>query len=279
MATQLKDFFDARVIQTIADELRSVYPDLKTSAFVRDCLAGLDRLELMDRGAHIASMMHEHLPRSFSRAARILIKSLGPEPAAPVEEGGGMAPFKYLPHVLFVARYGLDDLEVALQAQHELTRRFTAEFSIRAFLVKHPQATYERLRRWASDPSVHVRRLVSEGSRPRLPWAQRLRAYQEDPTPVIALLELLKDDPERYVQRSVANNLNDISKDHPEVAVDVCRRWLVDATPGRRWIVQHALRSLVKQGHRGGAAAAGRRRQTGRAGALPVVVARSGARR
>jgi hypothetical protein len=96
-----------------------------------------------------------------------------------------------------------------------------------------------------------VRRLVSEGTRPRLPWAPRLRAFQEDPRPVIALLELLKDDAERYVQRSVANNLNDIAKDHPELAVEVSRRWLVDASPSRRWIVRHALRSLVKKGHRG----------------------------
>ena len=107
------------------------------------------------------------------------------------------------------------------------------------------------MKQWARDDSVHVRRLVSEGTRPRLPWAPRLRAFQEDPGPVIALLELLKDNAERYVQRSVANNLNDIAKDHPALAVEVCRRWLVDAPPARQWIVRHALRSLVKKGHRG----------------------------
>ena len=119
-------------------------------------------------------------------------------------------------------------------AQRELTKRFCAEFSIRAFLVRHPEATYARLADWTGDENVHVRRLVSEGARPRLPWASRLRAFQEDPRPVIALLELLKDDPERYVQRSVANNLNDIGKDHPGVAVDLCRRWFDDASPARR---------------------------------------------
>lgn len=106
-------------------------------------------------------------------------------------------------------------------------------------------------RNGARDGNVHVRRLVSEGTRPRLPWVPRLRAFQEDPRPVVALLELLKDDTERYVQRSVANNLNDIAKDHPELAVEICDRWSIGAPPGRLWIVKHALRSLVKKGHRG----------------------------
>jgi 3-methyladenine DNA glycosylase AlkC len=138
-----------------------------------------------------------------------------------------------------------------MRAQYELTRRFSAESSIRAFLLRYPEETHARLRAWAGDDNVHVRRLVSEGTRPRLPWAPRLRAFQEDPRPVIALLELLKDDPERYVQRSVANSLNDIGKDHPDLAVEVCRRWSAGASPARAWIVRHALRALVKKGHRG----------------------------
>lgn len=144
-----------------------------------------------------------------------------------------------------------------MRAQHALTQRFTAEFSIRAFLEKHPERTLARLRQWAADPSPHVRRLVSEGTRPRLPWAPRLRAFQRDPAPVIELLQLLKDDPELYVRRSVANNLNDIGKDHPALLVDVARRWLRDASPERRWIVNHALRSAVKRADAGALAALG----------------------
>jgi len=162
-----------------------------------------------------------------------------------------MKPFRYLPHVVFAARYGLPHLEPALRLQYELTQRFSAEYSIRAFLEAHPEATYARLLDWTRDPSVHVRRLVSEGTRPRLPWAPRLRAFQKDPAPVLRLLELLKDDPELYVRRSVANSLNDIGKDHPRLLVDVCRRWSRGATAERRWVVGHALRSLVKKGDRG----------------------------
>jgi 3-methyladenine DNA glycosylase AlkC len=246
---QLKDFFDAAIVGEIAQSIARVDASFDARAFSTSALTGLDRLELIARGWHIAEALHAHLPRPFPRAAEVLVASLGPELSG--TEGWGMAPFRYLPHVLFVQKYGLDDLDAALRAQYELTKRFSAESSIRPYLVRYQRETYATLQRWARDDSAHVRRLVSEGSRPRLPWAPRLRAYQEDPQPVIALLELLKDDADRYVQRSVANNLNDIGKDHPDVAVAVCRAWLEQPTPGRRWIVGHALRSLVKRGHRG----------------------------
>jgi 3-methyladenine DNA glycosylase AlkC len=129
-----------------------------------------------------------------------------------------------------------------------LTQRFTAEYSIRVFLERYPQLTLARLQEWALDSNVHVRRLVSEGTRPRLPWAPRLRAFQVDPRPVLELLELLKDDPELLVRRSVANNLNDIGKDNPAALIETCRRWMRDATPERTWLVRHALRSAVKRG-------------------------------
>jgi 3-methyladenine DNA glycosylase AlkC len=191
--------------------------------------------------------MHLYLPRPFPVAADVLVAALGPEAA---RDGSGTETLRYWPYASFVQKYGLDDFEAAMAAQYEITKRFSSEFSIRAFLVQHPEPTYARLLKWARDESVHVRRLVSEGTRPRLPWAPRLRAFQQDPRPVIRLLELLKDDPERCVQRSVANNLNDISKDHPDLAVETCRRWLADDSSHREWIVRRALRSLVKKGHR-----------------------------
>jgi 3-methyladenine DNA glycosylase AlkC len=248
VAKKLKDFFDEAVVRSLARDLRAAHPRFDERAFVRSALLGLHELELTARASKLAGVMRDHLPRDFEAAARVLLASLGP----PNErtEDFGMALFRYLPHTIFVARYGLEHFETSMRLQYELTKRFTAEFSIRAFLVRHPDATYERLARWAADPNVHVRRLVSEGTRPRLPWAPRLRSFQTDPEPVLRLLELLKDDEARYVQRSVANNLNDIGKDHPELLLEVCRRWLLNAGPGRKWIVQHALRSLVKKADR-----------------------------
>lgn len=249
MAQKLKNFFDERIVRSIAQNLRSAYRRLDEGSFVDDCLAGLDDLELTARGWHVTEVMRRYLPQPFPEAAQVFVASLGPE--LDRSKDVGLEPLRYMPHVFFVAKYGLDDFETSMHAQYELTKRFSAEWSIRVFLVKYPDATHARLRDWATDPNVHVRRLVSEGTRPRLPWAPRLRAFQEDPRPVIELLELLKDDAEPYVQRSVANNLNDIGKDHPDIATDVCRRWSTNDSPGREWIVKHALRSLAKKGHRG----------------------------
>jgi 3-methyladenine DNA glycosylase AlkC len=168
-----------------------------------------------------------------------------------------MAAFYFMPHLFYVAQHGLAHFEESMRAQYALTQLFTAEYSIRAFLEKHPQATLARLREWARDPSEHVRRLVSEGTRPRLPWAPRLRAFQQDPRPVIELLELLKDDPSLYVRRSVANNLNDIGKDHPQLLATLAKRWLKGASDERRWIVKHALRSAIKRADAGALGALG----------------------
>ena len=255
MADLLKTFFDDRAVARIARMLHAADAGFPVKRFVAEASAGLERLELMDRARRIAAAMGGALPGDFEKAADILERSLGP----PLDsgDGNGLTPFLYLPHVLFVAERGLDDFDAAMRLQKELTRRFTAEFSIRAYLDRHPERTLEMLRTWAADPDPHVRRLVSEGTRPRLPWASRLRRFQEDPLPVLGLLELLMDDPELYVRRSVANNLNDIGKDHPDLLVATCRRWLRGAGEERRWIVTHALRWLVKRGHPGALEALG----------------------
>lgn len=250
MSYELRDFYDASVIADIARDLKRAYPAFDSRAFSQQCLDGLAPLSLTGRAAHIAAAMRRHLPADFDQVAEILERSLGHH--TPDHNGSSMASFKFMPHTILTASDGLQHFEASMRLQYEITQRFTAEFSIRAFLNAHPEATYARLVEWSVDPSHHVRRLVSEGSRPRLPWAPRLRHFQKDPQPVLALLERLKDDPELYVRRSVANNLNDIAKDHPGVVVDVCRRWLKEhASPNRKWIVSHALRSLVKAGHPG----------------------------
>ncbi len=249
MAEPLKNRFGPQVPTRIAAMVTAAHPSFPTRAFVRDALAGYEPLDLMARARHIATALHAHLPAAFPEAADVLVRSLGPPLSGTTSNG--MAPFLYLPHVFFVADHGLEHFEDAMRAQYELTQRFTAEFSIRAYLERYPQATLARLREWAADPSEHVRRLVSEGTRPRLPWARRLRQFQLDPRPVIELLELLKDDRGLYVRRSVANNLNDIGKDHPEILFATARRWLEGADANRRWIVTHALRSSVKRGEAG----------------------------
>ena len=235
--------------------IRAVHAPFAHDAFLEDVLTGYAPLSLTGRGFHIAAALKKHLPPDYPDAIEVLLASA----SQPHEHraSGGMAAFLYMPHLFFVSQHGLGHFEDSMRAQHALTQRFTAEFSIRAFLEKHPERTLARLREWTADPSEHVRRLVSEGTRPRLPWAARLREFQRDPRPVIELLELLKDDPSLYVRRSVANNLNDIGKDHPRLLVGTARRWLHGATAERRWIVNHALRSAVKRADAGALAALG----------------------
>jgi 3-methyladenine DNA glycosylase AlkC len=246
MAEPLKNYYGPDVPARIARMIKEVDNGFDEDAFLGDALDGYQALELTPRARQIAQALGRHLPQDYERAIEILIASLGPK--LQVAELTGMDVFVYLPHVFFVAEFGVDHFEASMRAQYELTQRFSAEYSIRVFLERYPQQTLGRLREWAFDSNAHVRRLISEGTRPRLPWAPRLRAFQDDPRPVLELLELLKDDPELFVRRSVANNLNDIGKDNPVALIETCRRWMRDASPQRSWLVRHALRSAVKRG-------------------------------
>ncbi len=248
MAEPLKNQFGLAIPRKIAGMIEAVYPQFDALAFIHDVGTDYDKLELIQRGWKIARTLQRYLPGNYVEAAEIIIASLGPK--LEKTDDNGMVPFLYLPHVFWVSEFGLDHFEISMRAQYELTQRFTAEFSIRPFLIKYPSATLARLKIWALDSSPHVRRLVSEGTRPRLPWAPRLRAFQMDPIPVLTLLEILKDDPELYVRRSVANNLNDIGKDHPELLAATVERWKSNAGKDRLWLIRHALRSAVKRGEK-----------------------------
>ncbi|PCI38732.1 MAG: DNA alkylation repair protein [Elusimicrobia bacterium] len=249
MAEPLKNSFGPEISRKIAKSISRVHPKFPSKTFLKDALNGYEALELIPRSRHIACALGTHLPSEYPKAIKILIDSIGP--TLDLTENVGMAPFFYMPHVLYVSEYGIDHFDLSMQAQYDLTQRFTAEFSIRAYLMKYPKQTLDLLEKWAADPSLHVRRLVSEGTRPRLPWAVRLPAFQKDPRPVVKLLAMLKDDPELYVRRSVANNLNDIGKDNPDVLVDTVRRWQKGASAERLWLIKHPLRSAIKRGERG----------------------------
>ena len=253
MAEPLKNQYGKDIPVRIADMISSACPAFNSRRFLDFVLPDYDSLELMPRGWHMADGLRHALPDDYPQAIDMLLASLPParsnvavNSATQDREGNTLAPFIFMPHTFFVARYGLDHFAASMRAQYELTKRFTAEFSIRPFLQQHQQATLLTLQSWIDDPSEHVRRLVSEGTRPRLPWASRLPAFQTDPAPVMQLLEQLKDDSSLYVRRSVANNLNDIGKDNPQMLLDTAERWLGGASAERKWIVAHALRVAVK---------------------------------
>lgn len=252
--SSLADLLDQEAIECLAHNIRLVHPDFDSKAFQRSALSGLKPLSIMQRGHHLAKALREHLPARYDQAVRILLKSLTPPQTS--TEDLGLAVFFYLPHVSFVATYGLDSahnnghdpFETSMMAQYELTKRFSAEFSIRPFLIRWPERTLAILMEWTEDPDPHVRRLCSEGTRPRLPWATRIPAFIKDPRPVLPILETLRDDPDLYVRRSVANHLGDIAKDHPSLAFKLCERWLEGATKERKWLLRHAVRHPAKKG-------------------------------
>jgi 3-methyladenine DNA glycosylase AlkC len=267
MAESLKVFFSPALVRRLAVDIARAQPSFPARAFVRQATTGLEALELLDRGKHIAQALHDHLPRAYPEAVDVLLRSLGPEHVSEELVGGGMAAFYYLPHTLFVAERGLEHFDLSLHAQYELTKRFTAESSIRPYIAQDPERTFAQLLVWAKDQNPHVRRLVSEGTRLRLPWASRVAWLDAHPRRVLDLLELLKADPASVVRRSVANNLNDLSRDHAELVVENCRAWTSTraASPETHALVRHALRSLIKKGHRGALAVLG-------AGAPPKLV-------
>jgi 3-methyladenine DNA glycosylase AlkC len=154
-----------------------------------------------------------------------------------------------MPVAKFVEKYGLDHYRVSIDAIREITKRHTGEYCIRPFLEKHTHKTLTVMHRWSLDANVHVRRLASEGVRPRLPWARKLDQFVAHPELILPILENLKDDASRFVQKSVANNLNDILKDNYQVGIDTITRWSIKAPPNRQWIIKHALRNQLKQGN------------------------------
>jgi 3-methyladenine DNA glycosylase AlkC len=250
----LKDLLDREAVECLGGNLSIVHPAFDAKAFRESALDGLAPLGIMDRGKHIAKAMRLHLPQRFDAAVEVLLRSL--TPPTTVGSGIGLAVFFYLPHSAFVAEFGHDSagnggedpFDAAMLAQYEITKRFTAEFSMRPFLIKSQERTLARLMQWTADEDENVRRLCSEGSRPRLPWGMRIPAFIKDPAPTLPILEALKDDDSLYVQRSVANHLGDIAKDHPALVFELCERWLDGAGKARKWLIRHAVRHPAKKG-------------------------------
>jgi 3-methyladenine DNA glycosylase AlkC len=235
-----KNLINAAVVRRLGAQLAAADAGFDRARFERVALDGLDALEMKARAMQLCSALEATLPPDFERAAAQLLHAL--------QHGDGLDGWALWPVGEYVARHGQQDLDRSLAVLHALTQRFTAEFAIRPFIVSQPERVFAVLARWAQDPSEHVRRLVSEGSRPRLPWGLQLKTLIADPTPTLPLLAALQDDPSEYVRRSVANHLNDIAKDHPAVVADWLARHLPGASAERTALLRHASRGLIKGG-------------------------------
>jgi len=254
--TPLKYLLGMEAVDYLIHNILLSYPNFDADGFRQVALAGLEPLGILERGQKLARALRQHLPRKYAAAIEIILASL--TPSLTRTDNIGLEVFFYLPHVCFVKEYGLnpeenegeDPFEVSMKAQYELTKRFSAEFSVRSFLIQKQERTLSRLFEWTSDANPHVRRLCSEGTRPRLPWAERIPAFIENPALTIPILEALKNDEDLYVRRSVANHLGDIAKDHPDIVFEICERWLIDSSNEIRWLIRHALRHPAKKGNK-----------------------------
>ena len=245
MAEQLKNKLNISAVNELGSLIHSVWPDFAVTEFIETASLKLDTLELKARADYLAKSLHVYLPHDYIDAINILLEAAE---SLRDEHFSGWAHYLAWPLIDYVALYGLEHRSVSFAALEKLTSLFTAEFAIRFFLKAHFDETYQQMLLWAEHDDEHVRRLASEGIRPRLPWAPQLTELRHDPTPIWLLLEKLKNDSSQYVRRSVANNINDISKDHPQWVIDVCSQWQKNASENTRWVIRHAMRSLVKQG-------------------------------
>lgn len=219
------------------------WPGFDADGFLGECLPRIDALELMQRGQLIAAALNQHLPRDFAAASPIFAACL------PGDDRPGLSGWALLSFNQYVAAYGLAHPDLSLALLKSLTPHFTAEFGIRPFIHADQDRALATIATWTNDPNHHVRRLASEGTRPRLPWAMRLPRLVADPGPFFPILTALLDDPEDYVRRSVANSLNDIAKDHPDRIAAFVARHIDGASPERRRLLKHASRTLLKAGH------------------------------
>jgi 3-methyladenine DNA glycosylase AlkC len=247
-----KNLFSPELVRCTSRHLRRQIKQFDQVAFETSVLGQIDALELKARAQLIADHVHEALPADPLMRERTLLAMLHPDELNHANQSAsdeGICGWGILPLALVVGQHGLADFDRSMQLLREMTKRFTAEYAVRPFLLADQTRAIDILTTWVDDPNHHVRRLVSEGSRPRLPWAMQLPELKRDPAPMLPLLERLRDDASPYVRRSVANHLNDISKDHPELITTLAASWRRGASPEREALLRHACRGLIKQGH------------------------------
>ena len=239
MAEELRNIFNQGFINELSKEMKSAYPLFDQETFLTFIYAGeWEEFTLKQRVRRISECFHATINLEFPDVVNILKK------VAPHFRGS-------LAGIIFpdyIEVYGLSEWDVSINALEYFTQYSTSEFAVRPFVVKDQEKMFRQFEAWSHHSNEHVRRLASEGSRPRLPWGMVLNSLKKDPLPILPILENLKEDPSLYVRKSVANNMNDISKDHPEVVLSLAQKWNGE-NEGTNWILKKGLRTLLKKGN------------------------------
>lgn len=246
---QIRDVFNQETLHSLGNRLKKAYPEGNLAKFKKIALNQLTALTYSGRKSQIVTALESFLPPDFLKAAHILINAL-PPPYEDHSISESMDRFIVVPMAEYIAIYGLDNPEISLQILKSMTQCFTAEWAIRPFLIHHREMTMKTLHAWTKDNNEHVRRLVSEGSRPYLPWGKKLAFVADNPTITLPLLAKMKTDSSEYVRRSIANHLNDLSKNHPDLIIQELKKWQLES-PSQEMtkMIKHALRTTIKNGH------------------------------
>ena len=249
------------LVRCIAEHLEKHLKGFERKTFEAAVLKDLNKLELKQRIQLIATHLNAVLPSDHKARFKIIRAMLRPINNAPDDtqntpneeniqcDEKGVTGWGVLPLCKLVGQHSLDAFDEALDLLKDMTEHFSSEQDVRSFILADQPHALKIMTGWVHDPNYHVRRLASEGTRPRQPWATQLPQLIADPSPILPLLEALRDDEEEYVRRSVANNLNDIAKDHPDLVAEIAKRWMENADANRRRLLRHACRTLIKQGH------------------------------
>lgn len=240
----LKYYFDQELALRLADLIQPQYPSFSKNAFVDAVSAGVEEKELKARVEVIADALKQYLPEDYEEALTILLNILGPENET--EEGMFTKGYFLMPVAFFVEKYGLKNFDLSFQAMYEITKRHTSEFAIRPYLLTDVDRCMSYFQYWIKDPNPHIRRLVSEGTRPRLPWAKKMTPLKNDMQNNFYLLEQLMCDTSRYVQKSVANHINDLTKENSGAVLQWIQQYLSNNENINPRMIKHGLRTLIK---------------------------------
>ncbi|HMR84576.1 MAG TPA: DNA alkylation repair protein [Niabella sp.] len=234
--------FGKELAELLAEKIKAVFSKFPAKDFIKDVAVSVVDKSYTQRVEVIADKLYQYLPRDYPEAVAVLMQILG----APNPEETGMFTHYYwiLPIGKFVEKYGLEHFKISMNAIEEITRRNTGEYAVRPYIRKYPEKSLVRIRKWAVSSDFHLRRLASEGLRPKLPWAPKLDVFNDDPQPVFTILEILKEDEIKFVKKSVANHLTDWLKVNYEPTVQLIKTWQQSDNGHTQWIVKHAIRKI-----------------------------------
>ncbi len=234
--------FGANLAQLLAEKISKAYPEFNADRFIQDTDNRTVGQTYTQRVATLAELLKNYLPADYKKALPVLMAVLGKE--NPNETGMFTHYYWILPIGKFVQEYGIEHFELSMKAIEEITKRNTGEYAVRPYIRKYPEASLKIIEKWAKSPNFHLRRLASEGLRPKLPWATKLDTFIENPAPVFRVLEWLKEDEILFVKKSVANHLTDWLKVNREAVLPLIERWKTSANPHTQWIIKRATRKI-----------------------------------